>query len=75
MYYIRAAILAFYNNCATIRFKCDRKHKIKDTQIIIFGRPTDTEHVHFLLAFIVVQLTRIANIACLGEGHGYERRI
>jgi len=66
-----AHTLARYNNCKTLKFMCDRKHGIKDSQIVLFGKPSNCETVHYLLAFIVVQLTRISKIACMGEGHRY----
>lgn len=66
-----ASTLAYYNNCKTIKFTCDRKRGIKDAQIILFGKPSNCDTVHYLLAFIIVQLTHISKIACMGEGHRY----
>jgi len=66
-----ACLIAEFNNCTTLKFKGGRKPGNRQTDIIVFGRPSDIEHTHYILAFVVLQLNRIASIACLGEGHRY----
>lgn len=66
-----AAVLAEFNNCRVLITPCDRKHNRPNTEVNLYGRPSDTQHVHYLLAFIVVELTRISKISCMGEGHKY----
>lgn len=59
-------ILCRYNNCKIVKYTGNR-----NTRLMIFGKPSDIEHVRYLLAFLVLQLTQYGKIACIGEGHRY----
>lgn len=63
--------LAKHNNCSVLKFAGMGTSAKRETQIRIFGRSEDIDIVRYMLAFIVVELTRISSIANMGQGHRY----
>lgn len=63
--------LCRFNNCKIVKYTnqgCGERL----TRLMIFGKSSDIDHVRYLLAYIVTQLLRYANFACIGEGHKYK---
>ena len=69
---ILANILARNNNCRLLTFRTGYRGKDRETKLIIYGRPSDIDHVRYLLAYAITQLTRLSHIPCMGEGHRYK---
>lgn len=68
-----AATLAQFNDCRLITYTGMGGHyKDRRTDIMIYGKPSNIEYVRYLLSYLIVQLTRYAEILCMGEGHKYK---
>ena len=69
---ILANILAVHNNCRIVIVKGMGTRSERETQLKIYGRESDIDHVRFLFAYALDQLTRLSFIPCIGEGHRFK---
>ena len=70
---ILAGILARHNNCRIIIQKgMGGASSNRETHLKIYGRETDIDHVRYMFAYALDQLTRLSYIPCVGEGHRFK---